>query len=61
VCCRRVATDKRSHAWIRKTNHTHAGRGRNWGNAQKRWQQCGCNGDVADSAQVWKPTVRKGV
>src|SRR5690606_17051171 len=29
VCCRRVATDKRSHAWIRKTHSTHGRPGSN--------------------------------
>jgi len=45
------ATDKRSHAWIRKTHSTQVGSGRNRRMAELGHHQGGCDGAVADSAQ----------
>jgi hypothetical protein len=59
VCCRRVATDKRSHAWIRKTHSTHANFGRNRGKPVLGLTQSGCTRVVADSAHSWKRTVKR--
>ena len=59
VCCRRVATDKRSHAWIRKTHSTHANFGRNRDKPVLGMTQSGCTRVVADSAHSWKRTVKR--